>query len=169
MNEHPEGHAGAAAISVRTAEIAVALLIALGAVVVMVSNYRIGAGWAPDGPEAGYFPLRIGAIIFVSCLAVLWQAWRMDGGGAPFVTWPQLRQVGVIVVPLTVYVGLIAVLGIYVASAVFIAGFMVAIGKFAWWRAVLAGVAINVVLFWVFEMQFRVPLPKGPLEAAFGF
>jgi len=25
------------------------------------------------------------------------------------------------------------------------------------------------VLFWIFEMQFRVPLPKGPLEAAFGF
>jgi hypothetical protein len=30
-------------------------------------------------------------------------------------------------------------------------------------------VAINVVLFWIFEMQFRVPLPKGPLEAALGF
>jgi hypothetical protein len=32
-----------AAITVRAAEIAVALLIAIGAVVVMVSNYQIGA------------------------------------------------------------------------------------------------------------------------------
>ncbi|MNR25370.1 Tripartite tricarboxylate transporter TctB family protein [compost metagenome] len=145
-----------------------ALLIAAGAVVVMVSNYQIGAGWAPDGPQAGYFPLRIGAIIFVACLAVLWQAWR-TASDATFVTWPQLRQVAVILVPLTIYIALIKFLGIYVASAIFIAGFMRVIGKFAWWRAVLTGVAINAALFWIFEMQFRVPLPKGPLEAAFGF
>jgi len=160
--------AAPAAISVRAAEIAVALLIAIGAVVVMVSNYQIGAGWAPDGPEAGYFPMRIGALIFIACLVVLWQARRMDRE-AVFVTVPQLKQVAVILVPLTAYIGLIAWLGIYVASTIFIAGFMRVIGKFAWWRAVLTGVAINAVLFWVFELQFRVPLPKGPLEAALGF
>ncbi|MEN7531578.1 tripartite tricarboxylate transporter TctB family protein [Cupriavidus sp. 2SB] len=160
--------AAPAAISVRAAEIAVALLIAIGAVVVMVNNYQIGAGWAPDGPEAGYFPMRIGALIFIACLVVLWQARRMDRE-AVFVTVPQLKQVAVILVPLTAYIGLIAWLGIYVASAIFIAGFMRVIGKFAWWRAVLTGVAINAVLFWVFELQFRVPLPKGPLEAALGF
>jgi len=160
--------AAPAAISVRAAEIAVALLIAIGAVVVMVSNYQIGAGWAPDGPEAGYFPMRIGALIFIACLVVLWQARRLDSE-AVFVTVPQLKQVAVILVPLTAYIGLIAWLGIYVASTIFIAGFMRVIGKFAWWRAVLTGVAINAVLFWVFEMQFRVPLPKGPLEAALGF
>ncbi|MFP3757182.1 MULTISPECIES: tripartite tricarboxylate transporter TctB family protein [Cupriavidus] len=168
MSEHTQEPAAPAAITVRTAEIAVALLIAAGAVVVMVSNYQIGAGWAPDGPQAGYFPLRIGAIIFVACLAVLWQAWR-TASDATFVTWPQLRQVAVILVPLTIYIALIKFLGIYVASAIFIAGFMRVIGKFAWWRAVLTGVAINAALFWIFEMQFRVPLPKGPLEAAFGF
>lgn len=168
MSEHTQEPAAPAAITVRTAEIAVALLIAAGAVVVMVSNYQIGAGWAPDGPQAGYFPLRIGAIIFVACLAVLWQAWR-TASDATFVTWAQLRQVAVILVPLTIYIALIKFLGIYVASAIFIAGFMRVIGKFAWWRAVLTGVAINAALFWIFEMQFRVPLPKGPLEAAFGF
>jgi len=168
MGEHPQDVAAPAAITVRTAEIVVALLIAAGAVVVMVSNYSIGAGWAPDGPEAGYFPLRIGAIIFIACLFVLWHAWRMEASET-FVTWMQLRQVGVILVPLTVYISLIAFLGIYVASAVFIAGFMIAIGKFSWWRSIATGVLINVALFWIFEMQFRVPLPKGPLEAALGF
>jgi hypothetical protein len=168
MSEPTHDAAAPAAISVRAAEIAVALLIALGAVVVMVSNYQIGAGWEPDGPQAGYFPMRIGAIIFIACLVVLWQARRNDSQ-AVFVTWPQLRQVAVILVPLTVYVAMIAFAGIYVASALFIAGFMRVIGKFAVWRAVLTGVVINVVLFWIFELQFRVPLPKGPLEAAFGF
>jgi putative tricarboxylic transport membrane protein len=26
-----------------------------------------------------------------------------------------------------------------------------------------------VTLFWMFEVQFMVPLPKGPLEALFGY
>jgi len=137
-------------------------------VVVMVSNYSIGAGWAPDGPEAGYFPLRIGAIIFLACLFVLWHAWRMEPGET-FVTWPQLKQVAVILVPLTVYVAVISFLGIYVASALFVIGFMILLGKFSWWRSIATGVLVNVALFWIFEMQFRVPLPKGPLEAALGF
>lgn len=168
MGEHPQEAAAPAAITVRTAEIAVALLIAAGAVVVMVSNYSIGAGWAPDGPEAGYFPMRIGAIIFLACLFVLWHAWRMEPGET-FVTWPQLKQVAVILVPLTVYVTVISFLGIYVASALFVIGFMILLGKFSWWRSIATGVLVNVALFWIFEMQFRVPLPKGPLEAALGF
>ncbi|MNN09944.1 Tripartite tricarboxylate transporter TctB family protein [compost metagenome] len=60
-------------------------------------------------------------------------------------------------------------LGIYVASAVFIVGFMVWVGKAGWPRALLIGVGINLMLFWIFEIQFRVPLPKGPLEAALGY
>jgi hypothetical protein len=75
----------------------------------------------------------------------------------------------VILVPLTVYVSLIGVLGIYVASSVFMVGFMVWIGKSRWYRAVLIGVGVNAVLFWIFEIQFRVPLPKGPIEAMLGY
>jgi len=168
MSEQTHDAAAPVAITVRAAEIGVAILIAAGAVVVMVSNYQIGAGWAPDGPEAGYFPLRIGAIIFLACLFVLWHAWRMEPGET-FVTWPQLKQVAVILVPLTVYVAVISFLGIYVASALFVIGFMILLGKFSWWRSIATGVLVNVALFWIFEMQFRVPLPKGPLEAALGF
>ncbi|MNO06483.1 Tripartite tricarboxylate transporter TctB family protein [compost metagenome] len=64
---------------------------------------------------------------------------------------------------------MIGLLGIYVASAIFIVGFMVWVGKSSWLKALLIGVGINVMLFWIFEIQFRVPLPKGPLEAALGY
>ncbi|CAG9172112.1 tripartite tricarboxylate transporter TctB family protein [Cupriavidus respiraculi] len=155
-------------VSVRTVEIVVAICLLSLAMVVIWSNYRIGAGWAPDGPEAGYFPLRIGVIILVCSLAVAWQAWRTSEHET-FVSWQQFKQVCVILLPLSVYVALIGFLGIYVASAIFMTGFMIAVGKAAWWRAVLIGVGVNAVLFWIFEIQFRVPLPKGPLEAAFGY
>ncbi|WP_354673687.1 tripartite tricarboxylate transporter TctB family protein [Cupriavidus alkaliphilus] len=166
-SQQEAAHAGAG-ISVKAVELAVALCLLAGALVVIWSNHAIGAGWAPDGPEAGYFPMRVGIIILVCSVLVGVQALRGDRA-AVFATWQQLRQVGVILVPLTVYVGLIGLLGIYVASAAFIAGFMVWVGKAAWWKATLIGVGVNALLFWIFEIQFRVPLPKGPLEAALGY
>ncbi|MEC3769540.1 tripartite tricarboxylate transporter TctB family protein [Cupriavidus sp. SS-3] len=166
-SQQETAHAGAG-ISVRAVELAVALCLLAGALVVIWSNHGIGAGWAPDGPEAGYFPMRVGIIILVCSVLVGVQALRADRN-AVFATWQQLRQVGVILVPLTVYVSLIGLLGIYVASAAFVAGFMVWVGKAAWWKAALVGVGINALLFWIFEIQFRVPLPKGPLEAALGY
>ena len=53
--------------------IAAVVIFAIG-VVMMIDNYRIGAGWAPDGPESGYFPFRIGAILCFASVVVLFQS-----------------------------------------------------------------------------------------------
>jgi hypothetical protein len=42
-------------------------------------------------------------------------------------------------------------------------------GKFAWAKCVTVSVSVAVVLFLMFEIWFKVPLPKGPLEALFGY
>jgi putative tricarboxylic transport membrane protein len=34
---------------------------------------------------------------------------------------------------------------------------------------VAVSLGVSAVLFWMFEIQFMVPLPKGPLEALFGY
>ena len=46
---------------------------------------------------------------------------------------------------------------------------MLTLGSFRWWTVALATVLVPVVIFWVFEMQFRVPLPKGPVEGLLGY
>ena len=40
-----------------------------------------------------------------------------------------------------------------------------------WWLTFAAGVSLGVVVFFfmMFEIWFKVPLPKGPIEAAIGF
>lgn len=144
-----------------------ALLLAIAALVVW-DNLRIGAGWDDSGPQAGYFPLRVGVAVGIAALAVAWQA-RRERAQELFATWEQLRSVSQVLVPLVVYVALITTLGIYVASALFIAAFMRFAGGYAWWKALALGVFTNLVLFVVFELQFKVPLPKGPLEAWLGY
>ena len=39
--------------------------MAVGAVV-MVASYQLGAGWSSTGPESGYFPFYVGALILGS-------------------------------------------------------------------------------------------------------
>jgi hypothetical protein len=86
-----------------------------------------------------------------------------------FVARPSLWLVLKVLVPTAAFVVLIGFLGIYVAAGLFIAFFMVWLGRYPLWKAVPVGVVIPVVLFWVFEIAFLIPLPKGPLESALGY
>jgi putative tricarboxylic transport membrane protein len=158
--------------SVRTWEVIVALLFLVFGAVVVYDSRRLGAQWGSDGPQAGYFPFYIGVIICTASIVNLY-AGITKGGREAFVKWGQLRMILIVLVPSLVYVGLIVnpwySLGIYVASAIFIAFFMRYLGKYGW--ATIAAVSIGTVVafFLMFEIWFKVPLPKGPLEAAFGF
>lgn len=147
-----------------------AIALAIG-IVVMIDTYRLGAGWAGGSPQPGYFPFRIGALISLAAAVIviraLWRA-RRDPP-AIFVTWDRLRLVLAVLVPTLVYVLATQFLGIYVASTLFIAGFMIASRSFGWMKTAAVSIGTGVVLFWLFEIQFLVPLPKGPLEALFGY
>ena len=157
------------AVSLKTMEIAMALLFLLFGIVVSWDSHRLGATWGSDGPQAGYFPFYIGIIIIVCSVITLFQALAIGAAkNAPFVMRGQLRMVLLVMVPTIVYVGLIHWLGIYVASTIYIALFMWWLGKYTWIKYVSVSVGVNVVFFLMFEVWFKVPLPKGPLEAALG-
>lgn len=146
------------------------VVVFLVGVVMMVDNYRIGASWAEDGPESGYFPFYIGLILCVASVAVLLKSLFGKGRNHEiFVSWDRFRLVLMVLVPTAIYVLGTQFLGIYVASTLFIALFMLVLGKINWLKTVLISIGVSVLLFWMFEIQFKVPLPKGPLEALFGY
>lgn len=170
MSEGPQGSgAGRAAFRYRSAEIAVALLFgALGGVVIH-DSLRLGAKWASDGPQAGYFPFYIGVILCVSAAMILLRALTIrPEHNRAFVEVGQLKLVLTLLVPSAIYVALIAWIGIYVASILFVGFFMRRLGRYAWWMAGAVSAGNSVVFFFVFEVWFRIPLPKGPLEALLG-
>ena len=76
----------------------------------------------------------------------------------------QLKQVLSVLLPSAVYVGAIMLLGLYLASALFIALFMIVLGKYPVLKSIVIGVLVNVVFFAMFEIWFKVPLYKGALE-----
>jgi putative tricarboxylic transport membrane protein len=146
--------------------ITAAILIAL-ACVVLYDSYGRGAGW-DNGPENGFFPARVGWIFLAASLFILVQSFRSPQDGV-FVTYEQLGQVTRVLGPLLLFVALIQPLGLYVAASIFIIVFMSVVATSRWWSILLTAILVPLVCFWVFELQFRVPLPKGPLEAALGY
>lgn len=150
-------------ISMRAAEIVVALtMLCLGGLVVYDSA-RLGFRWVGDGPEAGYFPFYIGMFICLSSLFTLGQVFfgKNRPTGGIFVEWVLFKQVLYVLVPACFFVLGIQLIGIYVAATAYIAVFMVWLGKYGWFKSVLLGVAVSAVMFMMFEVWFKVPLFKG--------
>jgi hypothetical protein len=42
------------------------------------------------------------------------------------------------------------------------------LGKYPWWKVVAVSVATVIVFYVIFEIWFKVPLPKGPVESWLG-
>ena len=155
-----------AGISMRAVEIGVALLLlAIGAIVVF-DSYRLGSKWGSDGPQSGYFPFYIGLLICISSAVTLAQAVFGKAGRAAgtFVEWEQFKLVLLVLVPAAIYVLAVQFIGIYIASAVYIAAFMWRLGNYAWWKSIAVGFLVNATFFLMFEVWFKVPLHKGAYD-----
>lgn len=161
------------ATSVKMVDAITAIVIFLLGALVIWDSWRLGAKWGSDGPEAGYFPFYIGLILCISSVVNFIGAIR-DKSGESFVSTSSLKMILSVMIPTIVYVGLIGgvgpipALGIYVASALFIILFMKWLGKYKWPITIAVSIGVPVVFFLLFEIWFKVPLPKGPLEAALG-
>lgn len=167
---HPQERPRSAWLTFQVAEAIVAVATLLVGIVMMADSLRIGIGWADDGPRGGYFPFRTGAIICIASGVILLKAlYGKHRNHELFIPWDRFKMVLAVLIPTVLYVLATQFIGIYVASALFIGGFMRAIGRFNWSKVILISVVTSVILFWMFEMQFMTPLPKGPLESLLGY
>ena len=156
---------GSPLVGVGTVDAVVAAIIfALGTVVVWQA-WKLGAGWTTDGPGAGYFPFYIALILCLASAANFVKALRARArGDAGFVDREQLVRVLSVLVPAIVYVLAVVFVGLYVASAIYIAVFMVVLGKYPAWKSAIVGIAVSAAFFAMFEVWFKVPLYKGTLH-----
>jgi hypothetical protein len=157
------------AFRTKSAEIAVSALFLLASALVMYDSVRLGATWGNDGPRPGYFPFYVGLIMaFAALVNLVRGAMIRPERNKPFVLAGQLKMVLTVLVPTAIYAAAITWLGVYTASVLFIGFFMRWLGKYAWWKVAAVSLGVVVAFFFIFEIWFKVPLPKGPIEALFG-
>lgn len=146
-----------------------ALTLAFGAIMID-GALKLNIGWGEIGPEAGYFPFRVGALIVLASLVNLVSALvRRRTLATSFLTAEQTRNVVVFAVPVVALVGVAMFLGIYVATALYL---LFTVGLVARHRSrvtVVVALGAPLLLFVLFEIAFLTPLLKGPLENWLGW
>jgi putative tricarboxylic transport membrane protein len=151
----------------RFADLVTASFLALLGGLVVFDAVRLGTGWGTDGPQSGFVPFWLGALMVVASVAILFQAARR-ADGKPFVTRQQLEPVLKVLAPAVGFVALTPWLGLYVSAALYTGFYMRWIGRHRWLTVLAVGVLFPLATFLVFEKWFLVPMPKGPLEAWLG-
>jgi putative tricarboxylic transport membrane protein len=154
----------------RAAETVVSLLLVGLALLLGYDNWRTGIGWDSTGPQAGYFPFYLSVILAAASLYGLVTSFlTRKQASETFVTRAQLRRVMAVFVPTLLFCLATQFLGMYVASFLLIASFMRMVGKIALWKSLLTALVFSAAMFVTFDIAFDVIMPKGPLEAAFGY
>jgi putative tricarboxylic transport membrane protein len=159
-----------AVASTRVVDVVVSLLLVVLAMTLGYDNWRTGIAWDSTGPEAGYFPFYLAVILAGASLYGVAAALRSGKEeGETFVTRAQLWRVMAVFVPTLLFCLATQFLGLYVASFLLIAAFMRMVGKIALWKSLLTAFIFTAAMFVTFDIAFDVIMPKGPLEAAFGY
>ena len=154
----------------RTIDIATSLVLLAFAALLAYDNWRTGMSWDATGPQAGYFPFYLSLVLAgASVYGIVKEIIARRAASEPFVRRAQLQRVLQVLAPTVAFCVLMQWLGLYVASFLLIAGFMVFIGRIAWWKSLLTSFVFSAAMFMTFEIAFDVLMPKGPLEALFGF
>jgi putative tricarboxylic transport membrane protein len=153
----------------RAVDIAVSVLLLALAALLAFDNWRTGMSWDSTGPQAGYFPFYLSMILGGACLYGLVKEFlaRRTASEA-FVTGEQFGRVAQVFVPTLLFCMLMQWLGLYVASFLLVAGFMIYVGRIAAWKSLLTATIFSVAMFVTFDIAFDVIMPKGPVEALFG-
>lgn len=152
----------------RAADLVTAALLFLLGAVVAFEAWKLGTGWGTDGPESGFFPFWLGLILSLTSIVILVQAVLRPLQGT-FVPREKLGLVLKVAWPAAAMAALTYWLGLYVASALYLGLYMRWIGRHSWILVIVLSLGIPVVTFLIFERWFLVPMPKGPVEALFGY
>lgn len=150
-----------------------AVLLLLSGIVIY-DALRLGIGWANEGPQSGFFPFWLAALLAAIGVVLLVQA-LLERSRKPFVTWERFAPVLKVLLPLTGFIVLTdppgpwSGVGLYLAAGLYLGFYMRWVGHHRWGAVMLLSILIPVVTFVVFEMWFLVPMPKGPVEAWLGY
>jgi putative tricarboxylic transport membrane protein len=154
-------------VSRRSLETATALLTGGFGAAVVISSYGNGIGWSAAGVDSGTFPFIVGLIILSGSMFNLVQGWLQV---RDIVLRPsELKRLGLLFIPAAVYVGVIPLAGMYLASIGYV------FGALAWHKRgslVFSGVAAistALALYLIFERTFQISLPRGVLGDFIGF
>jgi len=159
-------------MSVRTAELLMAIMMGIFSIYLMVKSAELPIGWIDrEGPGGGAWPFWLSTIMLISCLGILFNWFRKHGPIATsdkvYIESHVLVEVTAVAVSLIITVALFSFVGIYGALPLFLIFYLRFLGKHSWRLTSALTVGIPIVIFYFFEITLKIILPKGITEPLF--
>ena len=159
-------------MTVRTAELLMAILMGVFSIYLMVKSAELPIGWIEEeGPGGGTWPFWLSTIMLISCGGILFNWFRKHGNIATstrvYIERHVLGDVAAVAGALIVTVALFSFIGIYGALPLFLVFYLRFMGKHSWPLTMTLAVLIPVVIFYFFEITLKIILPKGITEPLF--
>ena len=159
-------------MTVRTAELLMAIVMGVFSIYLMVKSYELPIGWIEEeGPGGGAWPFWLSTIMLISCGGILFNWVRKKGRIATstkvYIESHVLGDVLAVAVALIITVALFSFIGIYGALPLFLIFYLRFMGKHSWKLTGTLAVLIPVVIFYFFEITLKIILPKGITEPLF--
>ncbi|MEM8648118.1 MAG: tripartite tricarboxylate transporter TctB family protein [Pseudomonadota bacterium] len=150
----------------RLGEIVTAGVLALFSIYLMWKSSELPIGYiSGTGPGGGAWPFWLSAIMLLCCGMIAFNWWRgtsppsqseepmLDAYG-----WRMLALVGGGII---VFVGLVNVISMYGAIAVFLFYYTRALGRHGWGLVLPLSLITPIALFFFFEGAMRITMPTG--------
>jgi putative tricarboxylic transport membrane protein len=159
--------------SMRRAELIMAAVMAAFSLYLMWKSAELEIGWIPkEGPGGGAFPFWLAVGMLVCCMLIIIRWFRRDDDGPtrfeePYMDRKTVVLFAIVAGSLTVTIGLIQVVGVYVGIPLFLAFYMRVMGSHRWLVIGSIASATPVILFFFFEIALKITLPKGVTEPMF--
>jgi putative tricarboxylic transport membrane protein len=148
-------------LNYRATELAVGIALLIVAGLVIRETLRLGAGWGPSGPQAGFFPFWSAVVMAVGTVVAMVQALRTPNTRPLFDTPAEAREVVRVGVPLAVAMISVEWLGYYLMTALYMGFFGIWYGRYRWYLVLPVAVLLPTALYFGFERGFRIALPKS--------
>jgi len=160
-------------MTVRTAELLVAMVLALLSIGIMVkSTDGLSIGWVPDaGPGSGVWPFWLSTGMLLSCLVTILRWFRRQTPESRseeyFMSAETVQIVGVTVAALFLLLLGAHIIGLYLSIVLFLIFYLRLLGRHSWALTLTLALATPVGLFFFFEGALIIPLPKAYSEPLF--
>ena len=153
----------------RRAEIVMAIVMAALSVYFMWKSAELPVGWIPDeGPGGGAFSFWLSAVMFVCTVWIIvnWVRRASPPSRSDDVFMDDYAKKMFVLVGggVTAMIGLVHVIGMHLATAVFIIYYVRFLGRHSWGTTASLAVGTPVFIFFFFDVTLNKILPTGYLD-----
>ncbi len=159
-------------MTVRTAEIIFAVLLALCSIGLMIKSAELNIGWIEDqGPGSGAWPFWLSTGMLLCCIWTIVRWFRKitpeSVSTELYISRDTLLVVGTSAGSILALLLMTQYAGIYIALPIFLFFYIKFIGRHSWPLTLSLTVCVPVFIFCLFEWALKIPLPKAFTEEAF--